>query len=84
MLRPKQFIPESPFIICAFEEIPIGTIENRIYGDRWSRDANVPHVIKRQATFEEYLETVKPEHRDWVKNMADPDARFYEVEIRVN
>jgi hypothetical protein len=76
--RPKEFIPGSPLIVCAFEELPVGH-RGELLRDPQGKDVQILTVIKREATFEEYLQTVEPRYRWFIKMVADPQARFYEV-----
>lgn len=79
--RPPQFIEGSALIICTFAEVPIGTIRYRISGSGSGPDARQGHKIIRKATFDEYLATVKPRNRDWIRANAEPGAIFYEAEL---
>lgn len=81
MNRPPQFIRESPLIICTFEVVPIGTVRDHIGGSGTVPDLNQRHKIIREATFDEYLATVKPRNRDWIRANAEPGAIFYEAEL---
>lgn len=81
MTRPPQFIENSPLIICTFEEVPIGTVRDYIGGSGTVPDIPQRHKITREATFSEYLATVKPRNRDWIRANAEPGAFFYQAEL---
>jgi hypothetical protein len=73
--------PGATVIICAFEPQTIGSPGEDISGSGACDDSKIPHTILRQATLEEYLLTLKPQHRGWARENADPDALFYEVSV---
>jgi hypothetical protein len=73
--------PGAPVVICVFEKLPIGEIANDISGLGACNDMAVPHMVLREVTFEDYLATIRPEHRSFVRENAEPDALFYEVSV---
>lgn len=80
------FIPGSPVIVVKRYEVPIGTIFKRMdggnIGGRSLASTEQPHAVKRAATLEEYLSTVRPEYRELLRSRANswPNRLFfYEV-----
>lgn len=82
-IREKYFVPGSPVIMCRREEPIIGDFRTGARDVESDQAIELPHTFLRHASFEEFMQTLKPEFHEFVRQNMDPSYRYF-VEVSVD